>query len=170
MIQVTTKVDIRGGVVVGHDGSDASSQAVRWSARMAVRLGIGLHVVRAWALSSAPRPATATGGYVPPMTDFEQAVREELEAEVAALGLPSECSVTAHVLHGAATKRLLQAAENAELLVVGSRGEGGFRGLRFGSTADQVVRYAPCPVVVVPVTAAHEPTDPDSKLGATGNA
>ena len=69
------------------------------------------------------------------------------------------------MLHGAATRRLLEAAEHAELLVVGSRGAGGFRGLRFGSTADQVVRYAPCPVVVVPCPAPHEPTDPDSKLG-----
>jgi nucleotide-binding universal stress UspA family protein len=167
MIEVATTADITGGVVVGHDGSDASSQAVRWSARLAVRLGIGLHVVRAWAISSAPRPASATGGYVPSLAEFEQAVREELEAEVATLGLPSECQVTAHVLHGAATKRLLQAAENAELLVVGSRGEGGFRGLRFGSTAEQVVRHAPCPVVVVPVTAARDSTEPDSKLGST---
>ena len=151
--------------MVGHDGSPASAEAARWGARMAVRLGVQLHVVRSWALSSAPRPATATGGYVPPMTDFEQAVRDELEADVAALGLPAECLVTCHVLHGSAARRLLEAAEDAELLVVGSRGAGGFRGLRFGSTADQVVRYAPCPVVVVPVSAPKDPTDPDSKLG-----
>jgi nucleotide-binding universal stress UspA family protein len=153
MIEVTTTVDIRGGLVVGHDGSDASAEAVRWSATMAVRLGVPLHVVRAWTISSAPRPATLTAGYVPPMTDFEQAVRDELEADVARLVLPTDCQVTAHVVHGAAAKRLLQAGAHAELLVVGTRGAGGFRGLLFGSTADQVVRHAPCPVVVLPVTA-----------------
>jgi nucleotide-binding universal stress UspA family protein len=153
-------------VVVGHDGSPASAEAARWGARMALRLGVPLHVVRTWNLSSAPRPPSATAGYVPPMTDFEQAVRDQLEADVAALGFPSGCEVTCHVVHGSAAKRLLQAAAHAELLVVGSRGEGGFRGLRFGSTADQVVRHAPCPVVVVPVHGAEEPTAPDSKLSA----
>jgi len=164
MIEVAKSVDIQGGLVVGHDGSPASAQAARWAARLAVRLGIPLHVVRTWSLSSAPRPATATAGYVPPMTDFEQAVHDRLQADVTALGLAEGCVVHFHVVHGAAAKRLLQAAAHAELLVVGSRGEGGFRGLRFGSTADQVVRYAPCPVVVVPVHAADEPTAPDSKL------
>ena len=102
---------------------------------------------------------------MPPLTDFEQAVRDELETAIAALGLPAECQVDYHVLHGASARRLLEAAAHADLLVVGSRGAGGFRGLRFGSTADQVVRNAPCPVVVVPVSSAHEPTDPDSRLG-----
>ena len=102
---------------------------------------------------------------MPPLTDFEQAVREELEADVAALGLPAECLVGYHVLHGGVLRPTAEAAAHADLLVVGSRGAGGFRGLRFGSTADQVVRNAPCPVVVVPVSSAHEPTEPDSRLG-----
>ena len=125
MIEVAKSVDITGGLVVGHDGSPASAQAARWAARLAVRLGIPLHVVRTWSLSTAPRPATATSGYVPPMTDFEQAVHDRLRADVAALGLADGCVVHCHVVHGAAAKRLLQAAAHAELLVVGSRGEGG---------------------------------------------
>ena len=65
MIDVATSVDIQGGLVVGHDGSPASAQAARWAARLAVRLGIPLHVVRTWSLSvgtptgDAPRPATS---------------------------------------------------------------------------------------------------------------
>jgi nucleotide-binding universal stress UspA family protein len=165
MIEVATSVDIRSGLVVGHDGSAASAEAARWAARVAVRLEAPLHVIRTWTLSSAPRPASATGGYVPPMTDFEEAVRQELEKDVASLGLPAECQVGCHVLHGAPARRLLESAVHADLLVVGSRGAGGFRGLRFGSTADQVVRNAPCPVVVVPVSTSHEPTEPDSRLG-----
>ncbi len=47
--------------------------------------------------------------------------------------------------------QLLHAAQKADLLVVARRGSGGFRGLGFGSTADQVARHSPCPVVVVPV-------------------
>jgi nucleotide-binding universal stress UspA family protein len=165
MIEVATTVDIKGGLVVGHDGSGAAADAARWAARTAVRLGVPLHVIRTWNLSTAPRPATAARGYVPPLTDFEQAVRDELEADVADLGLPDECEVSCHVLHGAAARRLLEAAAHADLLVVGSRGAGGFRGLLFGSTADQVVRHAPCPVVVVPVAGTDDPAGPDSQLG-----
>jgi len=50
--------------------------------------------------------------------------------------------------------------------VVGSRGAAGFRGLRFGSTADQVVRHAVCPVVVVPVDGSDDPDDLDAQLRA----
>jgi len=164
MIEVATRVDIRGGLVVGHDGSEPSAGAARWAARMAVRLGEPLHVVRTWTLSSAPRPPTAAFGYVPPITDYEQAVWEGLKADVARLGLPSECEVRCHVLHGSAARRLLEAAAHADLLVVGSRGEGGFRGLLFGSTADQVVRHSPCPVVVVPAPGSDDPAGPDSQF------
>lgn len=165
MIEVATTADIHDGLVVGHDGSAASAEAVRWAARLARRLGCPLHVMRTWSLSSAPRPSTASLGYVPPMTDFEQAVRERLEADVAGLHLPEDVAVTLHVLHGSAARRLLEAAEDADLLVVASRGAGGFRGLRFGSTADQVVRHASCPVVVVPVNGSDHPADLDSQMG-----
>ncbi len=168
MEDVATTADIRGGLVVGHDGSPASSDAVRWAGGLAHRLSCPLHVVRSWSISTAPRPATADHGYVPPLADFEQAVREELERDVARLGLPDGVAVSCHALHGAAARRLLEAAEHAEMLVVASRGVGGFRGLLFGSTADQVVRHATCPVVVVPVGAPDHPADPDAQLSAPG--
>jgi nucleotide-binding universal stress UspA family protein len=160
MNEVQTKAEIVDGLVVGHDGSRAASQAVRWAARLAARLGCPLHVVRAWTISTAPRPADAGVGYVPSMLEFEQAVRDRLDRDVDRLEL-GPVEVTTHVLHGAAARRLLEAAEQAEMLVVGARGEGGFRGLLFGSTADQVARHASCPVVVVPVTATDTPADPD---------
>jgi nucleotide-binding universal stress UspA family protein len=148
-------VTIDGGILVGHDGSTASSEAVSWAARHAARLGIALHVLRAWSLTNAPRPASMEPGYVPPPEDFEQAVLEELGRDVAALHLPADCTVELHAVRGQSSAKLLEAAEGAELLVVGRRGAGGFRGLLTGSTADQVVRHAPCPVVVVPVKDHH---------------
>ncbi len=143
------QVSIDGGIVVGHDGSEAASDAVRWAAGLAERLGERLHVVRAWSLTNAPRPKTQELGYIPPVADFENAVREALEHDVAALALPGEADL--HVVHSGAAKALLRAGEGASMLVVGRRGTGGFRGLGFGSTADQVASYAPVPVVVVPV-------------------
>lgn len=145
-----TVVDCTGGIVVGHDGSEASGVAVRHAAGLARRLGCTLHVVRAWTLTSAPRPATMTLGYVPPPEDFEKAVLDELTAQVAAMHLPEDCHVELHAVHGQSTERLLEAAKGAEMLVVGARGGGGFRGLKFGSTADQATRYATVPVLVVP--------------------
>jgi nucleotide-binding universal stress UspA family protein len=149
--EVTTRADVTGGIVVGHDGSSAAGDAVRWAADLAQRLDEPLHVVRAWSLTNAPRPKTLEMGYIPPMADFEAAVCEALTADLAGLSLPVEPTVHA-VRHGAA-RALLESGEDATMIVVGRRGAGGFRGLGFGSTADQVVRHAPCPVVVVPVHA-----------------
>jgi nucleotide-binding universal stress UspA family protein len=150
MDKVATTLDASGGVLVGHDGSSSSSSAVRWAARLAGRLGCSLHVVRTWALSSAPRPSTWSPGFVPPLGDFEAAVLESLRSDVAGLGLPGDVPVSCHVLHGTAGKRLVESSQGVELLVVGSRGIGGFRGLVTGSTATQVIGHAHCPVVVVP--------------------
>lgn len=148
----TEGVTIDGGVLVGHDGSDASGEAVAWAAGHAVRLGVHLHVLRAWVLTNAPRPATMEPGYVPPQEDFEAAVLDQLRRDVDALGLPPDCRVDLHAARGQSASRLVEAAAGAELVVVGRRGAGGFRGLLFGSTADQVVRHSPTPVVVVPTS------------------
>ncbi|HYH34420.1 MAG TPA: universal stress protein [Nocardioides sp.] len=150
MTEVVEQVELDGGVLVGHDGSPASGKAVRYAAQLAGRLGCTLHVLRAWSITTAPKPASQQLGYVAPLSDFEAAVRDDLAADVARLDLGA-AEVRLHVGHGGSARQLLLGARGAEMVVVGRRGEGGFRGLGFGSTADQVVRHAPCPVVVVPV-------------------
>jgi nucleotide-binding universal stress UspA family protein len=146
-----TPAKLTGGILVGYDGSQASRPAVRWAADMALRLGLPLHVLRAWTLTNAPRPESMTGGYVPPKKDFEDACVAAVRADLDALGLPEGIETQLHAVHGRSSTRLLEAAaDGVDMLVVGARGAGGFRGLGFGSTADQVVRHAPCPVVVVP--------------------
>lgn len=150
MADVVGKVEVTGGVLVGYDGSPPAEEGLRWAADLAGRLGEPLHVLRAWGMLNAPVPPTKQGGYIPPLSDWEAAVRDELEAQVGRLALA--CEVRLHVVHAQSAAALLHAAGGADLLVVARRGAGGFRGLGFGSTADQVVRHAPCPVVVVPVT------------------
>ena len=162
MIKAATTLEITGGILVGHDGSAAAAESVRWAARLASKLGTPLHVVRCWSISTAPRPATATDGYVPPLTDFEEAVLDRLRADLGQLEL--DVRPTCHVLHGPAGRRLLEASERVDMLVIGTRGAGGFLGLHLGSTADQVVRHAHCPVVVVPVEGADDPPDLDTQL------
>jgi nucleotide-binding universal stress UspA family protein len=164
MIKVATTLEISGGILVGHDGSPAAAEAVRWAARLAGGLGTQLHVARCWSISTAPRPSSATAGYVPPLTDFEAAVLERLRADIAELDLPTGVVASCHVLHGPPGRRLLEASERADMLVIGSRGAGGFLGLHLGSTADQAVRHARCPVVVVPVEGTDHPQDLDVQL------
>jgi nucleotide-binding universal stress UspA family protein len=147
--EVCERVEVDGGIVVGHDGSACAEEALRWAAALAHRARLDVHVVRAWSMTSAPRPSTWQTGYVPPVTDYERAVADELEAHVAAAGLHPEVRVTCHVVHRAPAKALLETAEGADLLVLGARGGGGFRGLLLGSISDQLVHHAPCPVTVV---------------------
>jgi len=147
--EVAETVQLDGGVVVAHDGSRSAQEALAWAGRLAARADLDLHVVRAWAMTTAPQPSTWTPGYVPPLADYEKAVREELEAHVAVAGLDPDCRVTCHVVHRPPAQALMQAAENASLLVMGPRGRGGFSGLLLGSVSDKLVHHAPCPVTVV---------------------
>jgi|tagenome__1003787_1003787.scaffolds.fasta_scaffold20424155_2 nucleotide-binding universal stress UspA family protein len=148
--EVVTRAEPEGGVVVGHDGSGCAQEALTWAASLAERTGWPLHVVRAWRIATAPQPASWSPGYVPPITDYEQAVQADLESDVAAvLGPNRTCEITCHVVHAPPVKALIQAAEGADVLVVGARGRGGFAGLLLGSVSDQVTHHAPCPVTVV---------------------
>jgi nucleotide-binding universal stress UspA family protein len=147
--EVRESVEVDGGIVVGHDGSDCAQETLQWAGRLALRAGVELHVVRAWAMTTAPHPSSWTPGYVPPLPDWERAVLDELTAQVRAAGLDPAVRVTCHVAHRAPVAALLKAAEGAHLLVVGARGRGGFRGLLVGSVSDQLVHHAPCPVTVV---------------------
>ncbi|MCW2701421.1 MAG: putative universal stress protein [Blastococcus sp.] len=169
MIEVCETVNIDGGVLVGHDGSTCAQEALVWAARLAGRAGLDLHVVRAWGLTTAPRPATWKPGFVPPMTEYEQAVRDELDAHVTVAALEPSVRVRTHVLHRPPVKGLIEAAKSADLLVVGARGGGGFAGLLLGSVSDQCVHHAPCPVTVVR-TGADGPLSPLAAVATESDA
>ena len=146
---VAESVRIEGGILVGHDGSECAQHALRWAGELARRSGLDLHVLRAWSMTSAPRPASWSPGYVPPMDDWAGAVYEELNKHVTAARLDPSVRVTCHVVHRSPAKGLIETAAGADLLVVGARGRGGFGGLLLGSVSDQCVHHAPCPVTVI---------------------
>jgi nucleotide-binding universal stress UspA family protein len=161
-------VHVDGGIVLGHDGSKCAQDALRWAGHLARRAGLDLHVLRSWAMTTAPRPATWTAGYVPPLVEWEQAVLAELRGHVAAAGLDPEVRVSCHAVHKAPVPALMVAAEGASLLVVGARGRGGFAGLLLGSVGGQLVHHAPCPVTVVRTGATGREMDQSAAVSPTG--
>lgn len=150
MEQVAREVRPEGGVVVGDDGSRAAADAVRYAAEEARRRGAVLHVVRAWTIMSADRPDDLPPGIVASLTELESSTREGEEARLTeVLGDAPGVEVTVHVCHGPSAQALLTASETADVVVVGARGRGGFASLLLGSVAEQCVRHAGCPVLVV---------------------
>jgi Universal stress protein UspA and related nucleotide-binding proteins len=137
-------------VVIGFDGSAFAEHALRKGLAIAASLGAPVRIVRAWTISSAPRPRSWAPGYVPPVDDYAEAIREQLAGEVAAaLADYPELAVSLEVPHGAAGRELVKASADARLIVVGTRGLGGFAGLLLGSVSDEVVEHADCDVLLV---------------------
>ncbi|HLI53683.1 MAG TPA: universal stress protein [Acidimicrobiales bacterium] len=144
-------------VVVGVDGSESSSAALRWAADEARLRGATLKVVEAWHI-----PSVGYGAYVAIPEGFEDWAKEaaaSLEEQLAeVLGDEPGVTVVREVVEGPAAKVILDAAEGAELLVVGSRGRGGFSGLLLGSVSAHVAHHAPCPVTIVRTKARAKPS------------
>lgn len=139
----------RSPVVIGVDDSPSASAAVRLAAREAARRGCPLRVVHAfiWPLLRVPLGPSPLG---PPEGGLrQQAARIVDEAVAEARAAAPEVAVTGEVVEGAPAAVLLRESRQAELVVVGNRGLGGFAGLVLGSVAAQVAEYARCPVLVV---------------------
>ena len=108
---------------------------------------------RSW---SIPVTALSPGGLPAPypIGELESDARAAQDAVIAKANVPEGLTIEHHVVEGGPGAVLLEAAESADLIVVGSRGHGGFTGLLLGSVGQQVTGHAACPVVVVP-TAHH---------------
>lgn len=129
-------------IVVGIDGSEGGDAALRWARSRAARWGATLEVVLAWTRLDPP------GGEGGPDVG-EQEARAALEAAMERIGGADGVEVVLTSVNDLPTRALLAAAERADLLVVGSRGLGGFTGLLLGSVSHQVAAHSPVPVVVV---------------------
>jgi nucleotide-binding universal stress UspA family protein len=146
---VSNTIEVHGGFVVGHDGSAHATAALGTAMRFAAALTAHVTVVRAWSFSTAPRPESWAPGYMPPLEDFEASCRSALENDVAeARERHPDVRITTTVVHGSPAEKLIEASRSAEMVVVGSRGHGGFAGLLLGSVSEQVVRHASCAVLV----------------------
>lgn len=132
-------------VVVGVDGSEASRAAVRWAAAEAALREVPLVAVEAWEFS----PLIFAADVPVALDELRSTVEEHLHGVVRdEVGDPRPETVE-RVVEEAPVPALLGQVAAGDLLVVGSRGRGGFTGLLLGSVSQQVAQHAPCPVAIV---------------------
>lgn len=151
-------------VVVGYDGSDASRDAVQWAVGEAIARDAELTVLAAVTVPMGASPMSF--GVLSPnaIDDMLARLGNHVEEEAAALVAANPGLVArGKAVLGGASGALVEASEDADLVVVGSRGMGGFKGLLVGSVGVQVAEHAQCPAVVV-----RGPADPGASRVVVG--
>lgn len=139
-------------VVVGVDGSAESAVAMAWAGRYATAMGATVRAVMAWHFPGAVGGAPIGVAPAPVHGEVERSKQAELdEAIVAGFG-DTDIKIERKVVYGHAAQVLIDESKDADLLVVGSRGHGGFTGMLLGSVSTHCVTHAACPVTVVRAT------------------
>ncbi|MEX2556105.1 MAG: universal stress protein [Actinomycetota bacterium] len=134
-------------VVAAVDGSDTANRALRWALEAARVRGATLEVVHAWLPPYIGGLATTPSESRP----YEHASRQVIDAALAAVDADTfDVPIRPISIERSPAGAILDAAEGADLVVMGSRGLGVFKGVLIGSVATQVTNHATCPVVVVP--------------------
>lgn len=133
-----------GRIVVGVDGSEISSEAIRFAYQQAARRQIGITAVHA-AMTTRQHPSLRVPAEIVDQID-RLLLAEAMESKRV---LFPGIDVRTRLVHGHPAQALIDASEGAELVVVGSRGRGGFAGMLLGSVSQAVLQHAACPVAVV---------------------
>lgn len=145
---------VPGRIVVGIDGTDHAAAALRWAADEAALRSATLVAVHAW--SFVPVTTPADSGLVPmawtesmDVLDASRVAAERVAAEQVREVLGEEHDAVVKIVEGGPAAVLREAAQDADLLVVGNQGRGNLASALLGSTSAEVADSAPCPVVVV---------------------
>jgi nucleotide-binding universal stress UspA family protein len=131
-------------ILVGVDGSASSVDALRRGAEIAQAFGAPLEAVITWQLPNTPDASTLLSNWSPEK-DAEQALAHAVEK---AFGATPPDGLTTTVLQGSAAGTLIDESKNASMLVLGSRGHGGFVGMLLGSVSSSCAAHAHCPVLI----------------------
>jgi nucleotide-binding universal stress UspA family protein len=139
------------GIIVGVDGSGHSQRALEWAMKEAAMRHAPLTI-----LTVHPAIVGYFGGVVTSAGDLDlteqtqAAVKVEADRVLAGLSGSHPESVTVKAVHGFPVEELVSASKGADIVVLGSRGVGGFSRMLMGSTAGLVVQHAYCPVLIIP--------------------
>ena len=147
--------DEQGRIVVGVDGSPSSLAALRWAIKQAEMTGASVEAVTAWRNTPALAMAApfTEADVNSPDAGIKEAAERMLRESVNAAAGSSTVAVKAEIGEGSAAQLLLSASEGASLVVVGSRGHGGFTGALLGSVGQALAQHAACPVLIYRGTA-----------------
>ena len=136
-------------IVVGVDGSETSKRALAWSVDEARRRHAQVIAVHVWMPPYVGAELVPAAAYE--TAEYERLGSQTLDSAIDGVDTSGlDAPVERLVVSGAPAGALLAAAEGADLLVVGARGAGGFKGLLLGSISHYVANHARCPVVVIP--------------------
>jgi nucleotide-binding universal stress UspA family protein len=139
------------GIIVGVDGSGHSQRALELALREAAIRHVPLTVLTVNQAVRGYYGGVSLYQDDPARTEqAREAAQAETDKVLAGLAGPRPESVTVKAVHGFPVDELIKAGHDADLIVVGSRGAGGFTRLMLGSVAGQVVQHASCPVIIVP--------------------
>jgi nucleotide-binding universal stress UspA family protein len=139
------------GIVVGIDGSEHSGRVLEWAMREAARRQAPLTVLAVHQVATSPWTGNPMLSPVdqPAEEEVRRAAEEAVAKAASQVGGARPASVTVRAVTGLAARELIAASADADLVVVGSRGGGGFADLMLGSVSAQVVSHAACPVAVI---------------------
>jgi nucleotide-binding universal stress UspA family protein len=136
-------------IVVGVDGSAGAREALAYALREAQLRDAEVRVVAAWEVPGAAYAGTYGLGDPELANELEQGARGNVARALEDADVDG-IAIRTVVREGSPARILREEAGDADLLVVGSRGLGGFRGLLLGSVSQQCAHHAPCPLVIVP--------------------
>ena len=152
-----------GAIVVGVDGSPESKKALLWAVEEARLRGASVRAIHVYDVPGVtayafPEEAAVTREQIAELEKSQESnaaasqgrARALVERAVAELGHTEDVKVDAEALHGRPAPKLIEESKDADLLVIGSRGRGGFTELLLGSVSHQCAQYAVCPVVIFP--------------------
>ena len=139
-------------IVVGYDGSANAAYAVGWAMRQAALqhgtlrvLAVNEVAASQWTGNPAVMPQDAVM-----LQQAQQAAEDAANKAASELDEAERPEVTVTAMNGFAAQELISASEDADLLVVGSRGQLGFPALRLGATSTKIAHYTKCPLVIMP--------------------
>ena len=140
------------GIVVGVDGSPNSERALDWAMKQAAAVHAALTVI---AVHEVPKSYWGGIPVIGPADEpllgkLRQAAEEMTQRAASRLGDARPASVTVRAVSGFVVKELVDASQDADLVVVGARGGSGFARVLVGSVSSEVVQHSACPVVIVP--------------------
>lgn len=152
MAETTTNTRI----LVGVDGSDSSIAALREAGKLATALDAPLAAICVW-----DYPAVVEYYSIPGWSPADEAARMLTVAIEQAFGDSPPPNVTTSTMRGSTARTLIQESKDAGMLVLGSRGHGGFVGMLLGSVSAACAQHAHCPVLIVRTPGSSTPTQAD---------